>query len=65
MSGSKGGMGAVAPMATGRQRAGWSRRGQRPWPVKGGPSRPGQQNSGLRGPVQVLETPRGGRSWNA
>jgi hypothetical protein len=66
MSRTKGGMGAVAPMKTGRQLTGWSRRGQRPWPVKAGPARPGQQTGGLRARAQAPSQPnRGGRSWNA
>ena len=68
MTNSKGGMGAMAPMGTGRQPSGWSRRGRKLWPVKAGPARPGQQKTGMRGPMQVgLHGPkaRGGRSWNA
>lgn len=39
----EGGMGAVAPMETQRQRGGWVRRGARPWPVTGSPTRPGRR----------------------
>lgn len=38
-----GGMGAVAPMETQRQRGGWTRRGARPWPVTASPARPGRR----------------------
>jgi hypothetical protein len=38
-----GGMGAVAPMVTGRPRTGYTRRGLRAWLAKASPARPGQQ----------------------
>jgi hypothetical protein len=62
-----GGMGAVAPMVAGRRLAGWSRRGQKPWPVKLGPARPGQQSKSTKDSTapKIEANKRGGRSWNA
>lgn len=48
-----GGMGAVAPMETGRPRAGYTRRGLRTWFAKASPARPGQQKTSASGSVPL------------
>lgn len=59
----KGGMGAVAPMVTRRTPKGWARRGARPWPVTGGPARPGQQTAAAA--LTGARKGHGGGVWNA